>query len=714
MSVTDQQKRKLMFDLKLLKRKDSLKWDDTIKQLKDMSKGGSGGIDANGNSIRSIKYRNWNDQDFERVLEKVDLAAEENKISDSTAKETLNQTTDQFSYEKDSDDFVIIEGVKCLIVKKCDEKIKLKYENYIDSRIGNLLKTDAIKERKQNCIDPYGLVSKKDSKDLIEPSMKIAVVTSAWKTHDYIEQFLDSIENNTMHPRLVLIGIDACKETENALDHILKKNNYSFAIKSYFSKENVGTYNIRNNLNDLVFDEHDCDAIICMDSDDMFHHEYIRCTHDALIKNADSVIAPNIMFNFKQDSGDKEFILKYCNAVNSFSKQTWKNVGYYLPIKAGADTEWVYRCMKLKQKIFVSDSLLYYRRMHEKQLTKIFPVVKGNIERIKSNNISQSNLILKPSLRKICFENKDQKFISIEGIKTEIIGRYNNKIKVIPNYCYDQIIGDISKTDAVKEKKQNCIDPYGLVSRKNEKILLKSQEDFAIVTSAWRTYGYIEQFLNSIENNTMHPTVVLIGVDACEKTKESLKTIQKNKKYSFEIKAYYSNENVGTYNIRNNLNDLAFNDYKCEFVIHVDSDDMLHKDYIRITHDTLMNYKNCVLTLSLLYNFYNLNGKKYSIAKYDCEVNSFNKHVWKKVGYYLPYRISSDREWLYRALKLKIDINTNKSLIYYRRIHENQLTQDKNYNSNPQKIECHKFAYGNLILKPNLKKINFENLVLDE
>jgi GR25 family glycosyltransferase involved in LPS biosynthesis len=404
MSATEQQKRKLVFDLKLLKRKDRSKWSESIKFLHEMSMGGKGDeSNLSVESIRNIKYNNWTDEDFKDVLNKFHFFSKKNHISTSfSTNKSLIQEPLQTIVEE-SEEFIIIEDVKCLIVGRCDEKIKLKYENHIDHRVGNLLKTDAVKERKQNCIDPYGLVSKSNSKDLIESSIKIAVVTSAWKTHDYIEQFLDSIENNTMHPCVVLIGVDACEDTKNSLNKILNRKKYSFQIKTFYSNENVGTYNIRNNLNDLAFDCYDCDAIVCMDSDDMFHSEYIRCAHDALVKNPDSIIAPNIILNFDHKTGSKKFILKYCTGVNCFKKEIWKKIGYYLPIKASADNEWIHRCMKLKQKILVSNSLLYYRRMHEKQLTNLFPVVKNNHERIKADNISKSNLILKPFLINLNF-----------------------------------------------------------------------------------------------------------------------------------------------------------------------------------------------------------------------------------------------------------------------------------------------------------------------
>lgn len=369
-----------------------------MKIFKDLAKG-MDPLNSSGESIRKKHYVGWRIENFEDIVRKFD------------------KNNDEKIEEKETEEFVVIEGIKCRIIGKCEEKINLNYEKFVDERIGDLSKTDAIEGGKEGCIDPYGLVSKKNQDHTTKPNIKIAVVTSAWRTHDYIEQFLDSIENNTMHPLMVIVGIDACEETRQALAEIEKRKYYSFDIIYYFSQDNVGTYNIRNNMNDIAFDLHGCDAVICMDSDDMFHAEYIGCAHDLLINNLNCVIAPNIIFNFDHQTGKKKFILNYCTGVNCFSKQVWKNNGYYLPIKASADNEWIYRCMKQKIKVITSNSLIFYRRIHENQLTQIFPVVKNNEERIKANNISNSSLILKPGLKMINFK-KLRKEKSIVGIAT--------------------------------------------------------------------------------------------------------------------------------------------------------------------------------------------------------------------------------------------------------------------------------------------------------
>jgi hypothetical protein len=414
MPATEQQKKKLLSDLKMLKRYNPRKWLETVKSLHDMAGGGDGRVDSRGNSMRTISYRNWQDEDFVKVL--IELGERKKNEKESTKNDEIKFELQSKTEVVDEQKEFIIEGIETEIVGRFDDKINLKYENYLDPIIGDLSKTDAIKENKQDCIDPYGLVSKKQEGISFEPKMRIAVVTSAWKTQDYIEQFLDSIENNTMHPSIVLIGIDACQETRDSLKKILDSKTYSFKVNVFFSEENVGTYNIRNNLNDIAFNECKCEAIIVVDSDDMIHSEYIKFVHNVLIEKKYQIIGCNLFFNFDHQNNQKNFITAYNTGVNCFTKEIWKKIGYYLPIKAGADSEWLYRCFKLNQTIMVSNSLLYFRRIHANQLTKKIPIGSKNPIRAIAFNLMKNNLILHPKLKKINFKNLKQK--SIVGIAT--------------------------------------------------------------------------------------------------------------------------------------------------------------------------------------------------------------------------------------------------------------------------------------------------------
>jgi cellulose synthase/poly-beta-1,6-N-acetylglucosamine synthase-like glycosyltransferase len=295
----------------------------------------------------------------------------------------------------------VLQSIEYDVIGNFNGKVEKKFAQYVHKEIGNLSKTDAVILKKLNCVDPYGLIFKCSQNNALQSNVRMVLITSAWKTQDYIQQLLDSIENNSMHPSIVLIGVDGCFDTAQALSVILKSKHYSFNTKVFLSKKNVGTYNIRNNLIDLAFDAHQADAVICIDSDDMIHSDYIRCIHDVFKENKECVIAPNIIFNFNHNNGSKHSIMSYGVGINSFNKQAWKKIGYFLPFRAAADNEWINRCLKLGVKVLVSNSLVYYRRMHANQLTKKFKVSNNDPERSKSYLIRDSDLIIHPRIEKI-------------------------------------------------------------------------------------------------------------------------------------------------------------------------------------------------------------------------------------------------------------------------------------------------------------------------
>jgi hypothetical protein len=472
-----------------------------------MSMGGKGDeSNLSVESIRNIKYNDWTDEDFKDVLNKLHFFSKKNHISTSfSTNKSLIQEPLQTIVEE-SEKFVIVEDVKCLIVGRCDEKIKFKYENHIDHRVGDLLKTDAVKERKQNCIDPYGLVSKKQNDIYFESKLNIAIIISAWKAQNYIEQLLDSIENNSMHPSMVLIGIDACKETKEELKKILNSKIYSFEINIYFSEENVGTFNIRNNLNDLAFEKYKSDVIINMDSDDMLHCQYIRAFHDLILINKDCIIAPNKLFNFRHSNGKLKSIQNYQCEVNCFSKEIWKKIGYYLPYRISSDREWLARAIKLNVKVITNKSMLYYRRMHDNQLTHDGKSYNLNPQKIQSHKITYGNLILMPKCKKIkLLKINDQLFeLNQNSNKNIVLCSYLNykedpQRKIVWNDDYQKLIPlieSVIKNNVEIYVFHNCFDNPPKINFCNW-IKIETNNDYVPTVARWFIY---KEFLDNLQN----------------------------------------------------------------------------------------------------------------------------------------------------------------------------------------------------------------------
>ena len=94
----------------------------------------------------------------------------------------------------------------------------------------------------------------------------ISIIITAYQSQKYIEECLDSIENQTYFKNNnnfeVLVGVDACRSTLNKLFEIRHKYRN---LRIFMMKENKGTYVTTNTLLDLI----KYDNIIRFDSDDV-------------------------------------------------------------------------------------------------------------------------------------------------------------------------------------------------------------------------------------------------------------------------------------------------------------------------------------------------------------------------------------------------------------------------------------------------------------
>jgi GR25 family glycosyltransferase involved in LPS biosynthesis len=109
MPATEQQKKKLLSDLRVLRRHNPKKWLETVKSLHDMANGGKGKVDSRGNSMRTISYRNWQDEDFVKVL--IELG-ERNKADSLKKAEIVDLKENDLNKDEAFEDFKIKSCVK--------------------------------------------------------------------------------------------------------------------------------------------------------------------------------------------------------------------------------------------------------------------------------------------------------------------------------------------------------------------------------------------------------------------------------------------------------------------------------------------------------------------------------------------------------------------------------------------------------------------------
>ena len=210
-----------------------------------------------------------------------------------------------------------------------------------------------------------------------KPKKIINVIISVYDGVEYIEECLDSIQAQTLQPDAILLGIDGCQKTLKKVKQIRDKYDNLYV---YYSSKNVGVYKMFNSLIDLVPED-----------------EYIQ------IFGADDIMYPDMLE--KMSSQGKHTISRHVGIL-FIQKKEIERVGGFRGWRCGADADMIYRLRLLYKYREVILSLLFHRRVHDKQLTKVYPATKGL--RKKYYKITQDNY------------KSDKPIIYIKPIKTKL------------------------------------------------------------------------------------------------------------------------------------------------------------------------------------------------------------------------------------------------------------------------------------------------------
>lgn len=242
-------------------------------------------------------------------------------------------------------------------------------ENRIGKRIDTPIFTtkvreDGITENSIGIDEAYYYIQKKHGIEIpkrnIGNKKPISILITAYKTSNFIEECLDSIERQTYFVKNnefeILVGIDGCEETLEKLKSI--KHKYR-NLKIYMMSENRGTYITTNTLIGLSKYEN----LIRFDSDDiMFDYLVEEVLYN---DNNDMVRIP--FNNFKSDINDNE--ISVAHGVVFVKKTVFDNIaGGYQPWVCGADTE-LHERIKRSVKIHSLKNPLFLRRLHEDSIT---------------------------------------------------------------------------------------------------------------------------------------------------------------------------------------------------------------------------------------------------------------------------------------------------------------------------------------------------------
>lgn len=199
----------------------------------------------------------------------------------------------------------------------------------------------------------------------------ISILIPAYKTSEYIEECLDSIQNqeylNTCEYEII-VGVDGCEITLNKLLQIQHKYDN---LRIIMMNKNYGLFITLNTLLSLAKYEN----IIKFDSDDIMLPTLIK---DVMLVDADLV-----RFLFYLYYGENQNLRDFhahANGVYRVKKKVFNDLGGYQPWKCAADTEFLKRFKEFGQfKMVNLNKRLFYYRQHNQSLSKKIPFNKDSL-----------------------------------------------------------------------------------------------------------------------------------------------------------------------------------------------------------------------------------------------------------------------------------------------------------------------------------------------
>lgn len=194
---------------------------------------------------------------------------------------------------------------------------------------------------------------------------EVSVVIPTYDNVEFLEECISSVIESASKccEYEILIGIDNCKKTlEFVGSNRLFKNK---SIKMYYFSKNVGPYIVRNSLASKA----KYDNILFFDSDDVMMENMIQ----SLMENFDGKeLLKFKFFNFEHNDPSEYTISKiYAHATFLIRKKKFYKMNGFYGWKCGADAEFSERYIGQGNDVYFLDTPLYYRRYHDKNITRL-------------------------------------------------------------------------------------------------------------------------------------------------------------------------------------------------------------------------------------------------------------------------------------------------------------------------------------------------------
>lgn len=194
--------------------------------------------------------------------------------------------------------------------------------------------------------------------------------------------------------------------------------------------------------------------------------------------------------------------------------------------------------------------------------------------------------------------------------------------------------------------------------------------NISIVLPVYNNTEYVIESISSIYKSGINIDYeLLIGIDGCKQTLELFKDLEVNEK----TKVFFFEKNVGPYIIRNSL----FLKSRFENVVFFDSDDIMCETMLYSIGSGLNNYD---VIYPKMKNFIKKGDEFLEVNKrreWGGGVFGIKKSVFSELNGFEPWFVGADTEFNQRLLFNRKKIIKLNKVLFFRRIHNTNLTTSK-------------------------------------
>jgi glycosyltransferase involved in cell wall biosynthesis len=186
----------------------------------------------------------------------------------------------------------------------------------------------------------------------------ISVIITAYEAQEYLWECLQSVmEQDTSKQYEVLLGIDACQKSLAAFWE-WKDFTGDKKVKAFMMEENVGTYVTSNTL--VTLSNPLYPYALRFDSDDVMM--------PSMLGDALKMAGENTIMQFP--AMEKNKLTKVTHGCIGFHKEVFAKLDGYKEWRCAADSDFIIRAKKSGVKTTMNKRPSFYRRVHDKSLTK--------------------------------------------------------------------------------------------------------------------------------------------------------------------------------------------------------------------------------------------------------------------------------------------------------------------------------------------------------